>query len=169
MFLSNANAACCSQIPNFSLEVDYYRVILVATSLVARWAVTCMGIYWPQEQGGGGGKRGNSSFLFFLALRAHSRTPCSRAVEWSKKKTKQKNDKKVTKTEKKRITSVDRLNVPLSWELTGSQRLVCCLLCKDPLHDALLSNGSCFVCFLSWLLELIKRTNLEACHWLLMN
>ena len=41
----------------FSLEVDYYRVILVATSLVARWAVTCMGIYWPQEQGGGGGKK----------------------------------------------------------------------------------------------------------------
>ena len=62
----------------------------------------------------GAGKRGNSSFLFFLALRAHSRTRCSRAVEWSKKTNKKKNDKKETKTEKRRITSVDRLNVPLS-------------------------------------------------------
>ena len=53
--------------------------------------------------------------FFFLALRAHSRTRCSRAVEWSKKKNKKnKNEKKETKTENKRITSVDRLNVPLS-------------------------------------------------------
>ena len=63
----------------------------------------------------GAGKRGNSSFLFFshfaliLALDA-------RALSSGRKKrtVKKKNEKKETKTEKKRITSVDRLNVPLS-------------------------------------------------------
>ena len=63
----------------------------------------------------GAGKRGNSSFLFFshfaliLALDA-------RALSSGRKKrtVKKKNQKKETKTENKRITSVDRLNVPLS-------------------------------------------------------
>ena len=63
----------------------------------------------------GAGKRGNSSFLFFshfaliLALDA-------RALSSGRKKrtTTKKNEKKETKTENKRITSVDRLNVPLS-------------------------------------------------------
>ena len=64
----------------------------------------------------GAGKRGNSSFLFFshfaliLALDA-------RALSSGRKKRtvkKKKNEKKETKTENKRITSVDRLNVPLS-------------------------------------------------------
>lgn len=63
----------------------------------------------------GAGKRGNSSFLFFshfaliLALDA-------RALSSGRKKrtVKKKNEKKETKTENKRITSVDRLNVPLS-------------------------------------------------------
>ena len=63
----------------------------------------------------GARKRGNSSFLFFshfaliLALDA-------RALSSGRKKrtVKKKNEKKETKTENKRITSVDRLNVPLS-------------------------------------------------------
>ena len=63
----------------------------------------------------GAGKRGNSSFLFFshfaliLALDARARSSGRK-----KRTVKKKNEKKETKTENKRITSVDRLNVPLS-------------------------------------------------------
>lgn len=62
----------------------------------------------------GAGKEEIVPFFFFshfaLILALHARA----LSNGRKKKTKQKNDKKVTKTEKKRITSVDRLNVPLS-------------------------------------------------------
>ena len=63
----------------------------------------------------GAGKRGNSSFLFFshfaLILALDARALSSGRKKRTKKK---KNEKKETKTENKRIASVDRLNVPLS-------------------------------------------------------
>ena len=62
----------------------------------------------------GAGKRGNSSFLFFSHFALILALDARALSSGRKKRTKKKNEKKETKTENKRITSVDRLNVPLS-------------------------------------------------------
>ena len=62
----------------------------------------------------GAGKRGNSSFLFFSHFALILALDARALSSGRKKRTKKKNEKKETMTENKRITSVDRLNVPLS-------------------------------------------------------
>ena len=53
-------------------------------------------------------------FFFSRTSRSFSHSMLARCRVVEKKEQKKKNEKKETKTENKRITSVDRLNVPLS-------------------------------------------------------